>query len=239
MKPDRLWLRFVGFALVSALFPGFGLITLLVSAVAAGVSVGPWYPAAIQAHGTAMLMGWGGTMILGVALHFLPRLRWVKLVGGKWVPALFWLLAGGLTVRVVGQFCCASLDVAAHRAVEKGRSMAIAGGVWSQALGAWGLLGILAVTFRSGPSLAKNHGFNQIAPLLLVAASALGSAQMLWSLGVIDTLFHGRSLAVFPPGISRRRRICCCSVSSRPFRSRCLRGSFLSLSESNCPVRSG
>jgi hypothetical protein len=100
-------------------------------------------------------------------------------------------------VRLVGQFWCAGLDVVTHRAAEKELTMAIAGGVWSQAVGVWGLLAILAATFRSGPSLAKNHGFNQIAPLLLVAASALGSAQLLWSLCVMDNLFHGRSLAVF------------------------------------------
>jgi len=79
-------------------------------------------------------------------------------------------------------------------------TIVIAGGVWSQAVAVCGLVAILAATFRSGPSLAKNHGFNQIAPLLLVAASALGSAQLLWSLGAMDNLFHGRSLAVFPIG---------------------------------------
>lgn len=58
MKSDRLWLRFVAFALLSALLPGFGLITFLVGANAMGAAGGWWYQAAIQAHGTAMLMGW-------------------------------------------------------------------------------------------------------------------------------------------------------------------------------------
>lgn len=188
MKPDRLWLRFVVVALLSALLPGFGLITSLVIAMAAGFSPGSWYHPAIQAHGTAMLMGWGGTMILGVALHFLPRLRGVKLVGREWVPALFWLLAGGLALRVAGQLGNAM----------NGAAMAVAGGVGLQAIGVWGLLAVLVATFRSGSPLPGNHGFRQIAPLLAVAAGALALAQLLWGASVIENIFHGRNLNVLP-----------------------------------------
>ncbi|HTO02827.1 MAG TPA: hypothetical protein VL069_03955 [Opitutus sp.] len=191
-------MRFFAFALVSALLPGLGLITFLVGAVAMGVPVGPWYAAAIQAHGTAMLMGWGGTMILGVGLHFLPRLRGVKLAFRQQVPVLFWLLAGGLTLRVVGQCGCAGLDPETQRTAVTMLTLAIAMGVCCQAIGVWGILAVLVGTFRSGPPVAKNHGFRQIAPLLLAAAGALSLAQVMWVFAVGTSLLHGRSLSVLP-----------------------------------------
>lgn len=200
MNADRLWLRFVVMALLSALLPGFGLITFVVITVATGGGSGAWYHAAIQAHGTAMLMGWGGAMILGVALHFLPRLRGAKLVGREWVTALFWLLAGGLTLRIVGQFCGATPDATAHPTAVTMMTIAVAGGVWLQAVAVWGLLAVLAATFRAGPPLSKTHGFRQIAPLLLVAASALALAQLLWSVSVLGNLLHGRKLSILPLG---------------------------------------
>ena len=200
MNSDRLWLRFVVMALVSALLPGFGLITFVVITAATGGGSGAWYHAAIQAHGTAMLMGWGGAMILGVALHFLPRLRGTKLVGRGWVPVLFWLLAGGLTLRIVGQFCCATLDATAPHTAVTIMTMAVAAGVWLQAIAVWGLLAVLAATFRAGPPLPKTHGFRQITPLLLVAASALVLAQLLWSVSVLENIFGGRNLSTLPLG---------------------------------------
>lgn len=196
-------MRFFVFALLSALLPGIGLITFLVGAVAMGVPVGPWYAAAIQAHGTAMLMGWGGTMILGVALHFLPRLRGVKLAFRQQVPVLFWLLAGGLTLRVVGQCWCAGLDPVTRQTTATMLTIAITLGVCLQAIGVWGILAVLVGTFRSGRPVPKNHGFRQIAPLLLAAAGALSLAQVMWILSVGTSLLNGWSLAVLPLGPQR------------------------------------
>lgn len=137
-------------------------------------------------------------MILGIALHFLPRLRGAKLVRREWVPVLFWLLVGGLSLRVIGQIWSARLNPLTQSMAVTRLTMAIASGVWLQALGVWGIVAMLGATFLSGPPLAKNHGFKQIAPLLLVAASALSFAQLAWGLGVLDSLFHHRNLAVLP-----------------------------------------
>lgn len=198
MNPDRLWLRFVWLSLLCALLPGFGLATLMVSAWIFGQPPGLWYLAAIQTHACALLTGWGGAMILGVALHFLPRLRRVKLIRPERVVVLFWLLAIGLTCRIVGQPLLALLAPGARHATVVWLNVAISGGAALQALGVVGLLAVLVVTFRAGPPLDPNHGFKQIAPLLTVAALALGLAQLVWAGGAADSLAQGRSLAVFP-----------------------------------------
>lgn len=199
MNPDRLWLRFVWLALVCALLPGLGLATLMVSAGLLGFPLGLWFLAAVQTHATALLMGWGGAMILGVALHFLPRLRGVKLARPRWVAVLFWLLALGLTARVVGQPLLALLAPAGRGAPVGWLNAAIAGGVILQAVAVVGLLGVLLATFRSGPPLKKNHGFTQIAPLLAVAAVALSAAQLAWCRAAIGGLVRHDSLAFLPP----------------------------------------
>lgn len=198
MNSDRSWLRFVRLAVWSALLPGFGLATLMVSAWIFGFSSGLWYFAAIQTHAFALLTGWGGAMIFGVALHFLPRLRGVKLVHPEWVSVFFWFLALGLTARIVGQPLLALLAPARASTTTAWLNGVIAGGLALQAIGMMGLLAILIVTFRSGRPLKKNKGFQQIAPLLTVAALALILAQLAWCWGVVATLVQGRSLVLLP-----------------------------------------
>lgn len=198
MNPDRLWRRFVVLALLCAVLPGFGLAALMTGTLAVGRPVGLWYAAAIQAHATALLMGWGGGMILGVALHFLPRLRGVKLAHPKWVPVLFWLLAGGLALRVVGQPLLTFFDPIQPSMAALGWRDAVAAGVLMQALATGGLLAVLIATFRAGPPLERNKGFKQIAPLLTVAAVALIGAQLAWCFGAVNRLGQGASLAIFP-----------------------------------------
>jgi uncharacterized protein involved in response to NO len=201
MNPDRLWLRFVRLSLLCALLPGFGLATLMVTARILGEPPGLWYLAAIQTHAFALLTGWGGAMILGVGLHFLPRLRGVKLTCPQRVSKLFWLLAIGLTCRIVGQPLLALLGPTAARAIVRWLNVVIAGGTTLQAFAVWGLLITLVVTFRAGPPLGKNHGFKQITPLLTVAALALALAQLVWAGGAAVSVLQGRSLAVFPADV--------------------------------------
>src|SRR5690625_6185053 len=50
-----------------------------------------------------MIIGWGASMIFGIALHFLPRLRGQKLIAPSVVPWAFYLFASGTILRVFGQ----------------------------------------------------------------------------------------------------------------------------------------
>lgn len=198
MKQDRVWLPFVILSIVCALLPGFGLGAVLGSARVMRIPIGSWYLATVQAHATALLLGWGGAMIFGVALHFLPRLRGTALVGRKWVPAAFWLLAAGLAIRVIGQPTLAVLEQAESGKLAVAGRIFLAAGILFQVLGVAGVMAVLVATFRSGPPLEKRKGFREIAPLLVVAAIALGFAQLVWLGGAVENLWMGRSLAVFP-----------------------------------------
>lgn len=182
--------------------------------------------AAIQTHSVALLMGWGGAMILGVALYFLPRLRGVKLARAQWAPVWFWLLALGLALRIGGQLLLATLNL-----IEPGWSVAwlnrgVVAGVALQAIGVGGLLGLLLITFRAGRPLKANEGFRQIAPLLGVAAFALSLAQLAWGAGVIQGLRSAPVWRCSRWGRSGRQRTGWCLDLFRPFPSPCLRVCF-------------
>lgn len=68
---------------------GFVLATILTLTQALAVPLGPWWTALAQAHGHLQLYGWAGLFVLGVAFHFLPRLRGTPLAAPWLVP---WIL---------------------------------------------------------------------------------------------------------------------------------------------------
>lgn len=82
---------------------GFVLATVLTLTHAFPVPLGAWWEAVAQAHGHLQLYGWAGLFVLGVALHFLPRLRGAPLVGARLVPWLLGILIVSLILRTISQ----------------------------------------------------------------------------------------------------------------------------------------
>ncbi len=194
------WCPFVILALGSALVPGFGFGFLMGMGTLSGEPAGGWYRATAQAHGHAMLTGWGGAMILGVALHFLPRLRGTRLAFSVCVPHLFWWFVSGLTLRTLGQPLLALTEAGTSGAPAWGAlwQVAVGTGILFQFLAVAGLLVVLGKTLASGPALDHRKGFRQIAPFLAIAATAVLAANLILVSAVIDAMVAGRSLAVLP-----------------------------------------
>jgi uncharacterized protein involved in response to NO len=67
------------------------------------VPLGTWWVAVAQAHGHLQLYGWAGLFVLGVALHFLPRLRGAPLAGARLIPWGVGLMSASLVLRAVSQ----------------------------------------------------------------------------------------------------------------------------------------
>lgn len=193
-----LWAYFVWLSLFCALLPGFGLAALMTSARVFSIPHGTWYTAAVQIHATSLLVGWGGTMILGVGLHFLPRLRGVKLFRPAWAATLFWVLTAGLFLRFFGQLALAFLIPPHDAPLRLLLNSTTISGIFLQTIAVAGLLLLLAKTFRAGRPLKENKGFQQIAPLLIVAASTLLLAQLLGCWGACVSWHHGFDLAILP-----------------------------------------
>jgi len=188
------WEPFVAYAILCAWLPGFFFAVLLGLAPLLNLSTASWHAAVVESHGHAMLVGWGGSMIMGVALHFLPRLRGAKLIAPDWVP---WLFAGfviGTTGRIAIPPLLASIDAQGARwATVLQWSSGFA--LLLQVLALLGLLAMLIITFNKGQPLAQKRGFRQILFPLLTTGMAFLLTQTAWLWGTVERILMGQSPA--------------------------------------------
>lgn len=186
---NTLWLSFVKLSLAMAIGPGFltGAVMLLAIPAAADIGAPHWYASARQAHGHAQLMGWSGAMILGVGLHFLPRLRGSKRTAGGWAGSLFWLFAGGMVLRVVGPLALPLIAPEMRTAL----TIMTATGTWLEALGGIGLVAMMIFLLGEGPPLKRKQAFAQLVPMLGAAGTGFVVALLAWSLAAAPLLFPG------------------------------------------------
>src|SRR5438270_4489941 len=138
---------------------------MLFAAPVLGLPVGAWWPAAAQVHAHVQLFGWAGLMVLGVAFHFLPRLRGRPLAHREWAPAVLWLLAGGLLLRSVAQPLLGLADTLVWRV-----ALVLSGAL--ELAGLTTAVGILVQTFRGAPHVRGRGGLWQVVPFVAVAFGA-------------------------------------------------------------------
>jgi uncharacterized protein involved in response to NO len=155
------WLWYVWAAVAFALTGGFGY----------GAAVFLWAPAAAcwaeltEAHGHIQLFGWGGLMVLGVGLFFLPRLRGAPLAAPSLVLPALLLLSGGLAIRLAAALACASGHPAIRAAELLAGSLELAGAGLAVAA--------LVQTARRGPPLSTRAGLRLVLPYLALAFTSL------------------------------------------------------------------
>ncbi|MCC7369259.1 MAG: NnrS family protein [Chloroflexi bacterium] len=157
-------LPFLWWAIGLALTAGFGLGMLLFLHLAAGQPSGPWWLAAVQAHGHVQLFGWGGMFALGIGLYFLPRLRGCPDPSPSAIGLAAWLLGGGLALRALTQPAVAALEPGGLR-VAVGGALALSGVL--ELTGAALAVGALVVAARRGPPLASRTGLVAVIPFAL------------------------------------------------------------------------
>ncbi len=148
---------------------GFLLAMILTLTRAFSLPLGAWWTALAQAHGHLQLYGWAGLFVIGVAFHFLPRLRGAPLAAPRLVP---WLLGGQVTallIRALSQPLLAATGEAVWRIL-----LVLSGVLECAALVTAAAL--LLLTARSGPPLATRQAFKGILPFIAGAFGALGIA---------------------------------------------------------------
>lgn len=182
------WLPFVDLSLAMAVAPGFLLGGLMASVSLLNLPAGAWYAAARQAHGHAQMIGWGGAMILGVGLHFLPRLRGVAAPAAARVRPLFVAFALGLSLRLLGQPAAALVASRGQDGVGAWgfvlRLLFQSGAVLELAA-VLGLLLQLVATLRGGPPLGHKRAFAEVVPFMVAAGGGLVVALLAWTLGSV------------------------------------------------------
>jgi len=159
----------LGAALLLGTGGGFVLATVLTLSAAFHIAMGLWWLAVAQAHGHLQLYGWAGLFVLGVAFHFLPRLRGTPLAA-PWLVPWFWVTqVGGLLLRVLSQPLVVMTSMSIWRIV-----LVASGVLECVALGIAVL--IFTMTVLKGPALATRPAFLGVLPLVVGAFGMLGVA---------------------------------------------------------------
>jgi len=94
---------FIFAGLSFALWAGFALGAHLAAVVGFDFPLGPGFYAFIQVHGHLQLLGWVGLFVMGISLHFIPRLTHHPLAFPALIPWIFFLMVTGLFFRLLAQ----------------------------------------------------------------------------------------------------------------------------------------
>jgi len=187
-------LPYIWWAIGLSLTAGLGQGTALFFHLAASQASGLWWVAAAQAHGHVQLFGWGGMFALGVALHFLPRLRGCPPPSPTAVRISAWLVGGGLTLRALTQPTVALLAPGTGRNVA-GVGLALSG--VAELAGVALAVGALIATARHGPALRHRAGLVAVLPFTL---TFLVSLLLALTLNAVSLATDAQATGLVPGG---------------------------------------
>ena len=156
---------------------GFLLATILTLSLAFSVPLGAWWEAVAQAHGHLQVYGWAGLFVLGVALHFLPRLRGTPLVGARLVPWLLSMIIASLILRAVAQPVLSMSQGSVWRAALVGSGILETGAFVT-------ILSLLMLTARRGPRPTTRPAYWSVFPFLCGAFCSFALASIVNLLNV-------------------------------------------------------
>jgi uncharacterized protein involved in response to NO len=94
---------YIWVALIMAMGVGFTIGAHLAFTMGLGFRVGKGLGSFIQTHGHVQLIGWTGLFIMGISLHFLPRLAGVPIASPVLIRWILWCMTLGLGLRSLGQ----------------------------------------------------------------------------------------------------------------------------------------
>jgi uncharacterized protein involved in response to NO len=94
---------FLWTSMMSGLLIGFAIAAHLSSILGLGLPVSIGFVSFVQVHGHVQLVGWAGLFVMGVSLHFLPRLAGSPIQNERCLGGIVWLVSLGLVFRSIGQ----------------------------------------------------------------------------------------------------------------------------------------
>src|SRR5579859_304194 len=146
-------------ALTLGVAGGFTMAATLTTTYALGLATGSWWAGLAQAHGHLQLYGWAGLFALGVALHFVPRLRGEALALQRYIPWIFVALVTGLVLRGIAQPLAATSPSAFWRV-----ALVLSGALELVAL--LGAVTALGLTLFGHPGMRQRSALMGVAPLI-------------------------------------------------------------------------
>jgi len=169
---------------------GFALASALSVSLALRLPLGPWWAALAQAHGRLQVFGWAGVFVLGVAFHFLPRLRGAPL---RWPQVVPWLLGAqvaGLLLRALSQPLLA-LAPAGPGALAWRIALVGSGALETLGLGLAVAALIGTAIQPDAPKLRARPALWSVWPLLICVVVSLGLAPLVNLVATIQAVGNG------------------------------------------------
>ncbi|MEO7002205.1 MAG: hypothetical protein ABI068_10275, partial [Ktedonobacterales bacterium] len=150
---------------------GFVLAAALTLSVALNLPIGLWWEALVQAHGHLQLYGWAGLFVLGVAFHFLPRLRGAPLRFPRLIP---WIVGAQVASLLLRAFSGPLTTITGALVWRIG--LVLSGVLECFAIGS--VLAMLVATARQQPTLRSRPALWSVLPFLTCALTSLGFASV-------------------------------------------------------------
>ncbi len=152
---------FIRAALLFAIFAGFALGAHVASVIGFNFSLGEAFYAYVQTHGHVQLLGWVGLFVMGISLHFIPRLAGQPLASTTGLKATLWLVSAGLGIRfLAGSVITYVLETPWFALL----SWLIAFSGLLACLGIGAYVGTIIQTARQAAGLARRPAFRQVWP---------------------------------------------------------------------------
>lgn len=182
--PERhFWPMYVVASGILAISAGFLLGGSLFLLRLTGRRESSWQAAAIQAHGHVQLFGWGGLMVLGIGLHFLPRLFSVRIPRPSWPVAILVLMVSGLVLRAVCQPASAVRSEVATRVGTFGLVVAAVLELAAALMTAW----LIATMLRRRMTASRRVPSAGVTALIGIAFSSFLIALLVNTIGSVQT----------------------------------------------------
>ncbi len=102
LRHAEFYVGYVWAALALAIFSGFAIGAHMAFVIGFNFPLGKGFYSFIQTHGHVQLVGWAGLFIMGISLHFIPRLAGVPIVHPEWIKRSLWAVVIGLILRSFG-----------------------------------------------------------------------------------------------------------------------------------------
>jgi uncharacterized protein involved in response to NO len=183
---------FPAVALAAAILGGFGLAGHLSAVIGFGFPLGPAFPALVQAHGHAQLIGWAGLFVMAFSLHVVPRLASVPLAHPRWVAAILRLMGAGLLLRTAGQPALAYLGA---RAGGAGVGWALVASGLLEGAGIAVYLLLLVRSLRGTGDLRTQPAFAAVRPFFGTMIAGWLIFGVVNVISVTDMALRGRAVA--------------------------------------------
>jgi uncharacterized protein involved in response to NO len=171
-------------ALAYGVGAGFFAAGFLGAFATEGRAAEPAYRTLLQAHGRAQAFGFGELLALGIALHFLPKLRHAPLAWPRLANAAISLVATGVTLRLGPALSLLTDDPAVTETASLGAAL----GAMLTLAGTATAVAVLARTHVNAPIPTGDAAITPVIPLVGAAWASLLVAQTLDVVGTVGAL---------------------------------------------------